>query len=50
MAQIDTSNAQVAYDEYGQPFIILRDQGKFYNTFLFMFFFSFFFKSLINYL
>ena len=40
MAQIDTSNAQVAYDEYGQPFIILRDQGKFsIRFFLFMFFF-----------
>lgn len=24
----DMSNAQVAYDENGQPFIILRDQGK----------------------
>lgn len=25
---LDLSNAQVAYDENGQPFIILRDQGK----------------------
>jgi T-complex protein 1 subunit epsilon len=25
---IDTSNAQVAFDDNGQPFIILRDQGK----------------------
>jgi T-complex protein 1 subunit epsilon len=25
---IDMSSAQVAYDENGQPFIILRDQGQ----------------------
>jgi len=28
MSQIDMSNAQVAFDEMGQPFIIVRDQGN----------------------